>query len=573
MERYYTDNANQQIVIALLRGHGIRKVIASPGGTNPALVASFQYDGSFDMYSCVDERSAAYMACGMAEESGEPVVICCTGATASRNYYPALTEAYYRKLPIIVLTCSRPAHYVGQLMPQVTDRAHYPQDILVYGDQLQVVKDGIDFENCAYKVNKALIKARQRGGGPVHLNIETKTQRCSTPQLPVVPMIKYVNSRLDFPTLPQGKIGIFIGSHKAFDDQTQTAIESFCEENDAVVLADHTSGYYGKYRVQFALIGSQKHANFDIADLDLLIHIGEVSGDYFSLGAIKGKQVWRINEDGEVRIRFNRLDCLFDMDECTFFTNYLTHSGCKHTEFYSRCHELYDEIQSHIPSLPLSHLAIAQKLAPLMPHHSVLHPAIMNALRSWNFFETDSSIRTNCNVGGFGIDGCISSLIGASLVHPDKLYFSFVGDLAFFYDLNSLGNRHLGANVRILLVNDGGGTEFKHSQWQQYEVGVDAYIAGSGHFGNQSKTLVKAFAENLGFEYKSASTLTELDAIIPTFCSPQIGSKPMLVEVFTTAQAQSDAWETIVNLVPAKAESTSNGKFTAGLKKLLGKIK
>ena len=100
----YSDNSNAQLVVALLKEYGIKKVIASPGTTNLTIVGSMQYDSWFTMYSAVDERSAAYMACGMAAESNEPVVIVCTGATASRNYLPGLTEAYYRKLPIVVIT-------------------------------------------------------------------------------------------------------------------------------------------------------------------------------------------------------------------------------------------------------------------------------------------------------------------------------------------------------------------------------------------------------------------------------------------------------------------------------------
>ena len=106
---YYTAERNAQIVISLLKSHGIRKIIASPGATNICFVASVQIDPFFEVYSCVDERSAAYMACGLAAESGEPVVISCTGATSSRNYMPGLTEAYYRKLPILAITSSRGA--------------------------------------------------------------------------------------------------------------------------------------------------------------------------------------------------------------------------------------------------------------------------------------------------------------------------------------------------------------------------------------------------------------------------------------------------------------------------------
>ena len=91
---FYTSERSVQILISLLKQHGIKKVVASPGTTNITLVASLQQDDWFNMYSSVDERSAAYIACGMAAESGEPVVLTCTGATASRNYLPGLTEAY-----------------------------------------------------------------------------------------------------------------------------------------------------------------------------------------------------------------------------------------------------------------------------------------------------------------------------------------------------------------------------------------------------------------------------------------------------------------------------------------------
>lgn len=105
-----------------MKAHGVKKVIASPGNTNISFVGSIQDDPYFQVYSCVDERSAAYMACGLAEESGEPVALSCTGATAARNYPSGLTEAYYRKLPILAITSSQPLGRVGQLFPQFTDR-------------------------------------------------------------------------------------------------------------------------------------------------------------------------------------------------------------------------------------------------------------------------------------------------------------------------------------------------------------------------------------------------------------------------------------------------------------------
>ena len=128
MLQHYTDERNIQIVISLLKAHGIKRVVASPGTTNLSFVASIQQDSFFEIYSAADERSAAYIACGMAAESGEAVVLSCTGATASRNYMPALTEAYYRNLPVLAITSAQHSGRIGALIPQVIDRFSQPNE-------------------------------------------------------------------------------------------------------------------------------------------------------------------------------------------------------------------------------------------------------------------------------------------------------------------------------------------------------------------------------------------------------------------------------------------------------------
>ena len=142
MNTHYSSEKGIQILVKLLKEHHIKRVITSPGGTNMMLNASLMYDGSFEMYSSVDERSAAYMACGMAEESGEPVMITCTGATAARNYMPGLTEAYYRKLPILVVTGTQDLRRLGNLYDQVTDRSMHPNDILTFSTYIPTVQIG-----------------------------------------------------------------------------------------------------------------------------------------------------------------------------------------------------------------------------------------------------------------------------------------------------------------------------------------------------------------------------------------------------------------------------------------------
>ena len=130
--KYYSNERSIQILISLLKQHGIKKCVVSPGATNVTFVASLQQDDFFELYSSVDERSAAYIACGIAAESGEPVVLSCTGATASRNYIPGLTEAYYRKLPVLAVTSTQDVTRVGHLRAQVIDRSVIQNDIAFF---------------------------------------------------------------------------------------------------------------------------------------------------------------------------------------------------------------------------------------------------------------------------------------------------------------------------------------------------------------------------------------------------------------------------------------------------------
>jgi 2-succinyl-5-enolpyruvyl-6-hydroxy-3-cyclohexene-1-carboxylate synthase len=153
-------------------------------------------------------------------------------------------------------------------------------------------------------------------------------------------------------------------------------------------------------------------------------------------------------------------------------------------------------------------------------------------------------------VGGFGIDGASSLIVGASFVHPEKLYYGIIGDLAFFYDLNALGNRHIGRNLRILLINNGLGFEFKKCYAMAYrllEDEVEHYVAAAGHFAQKSSSLVRHYAEDLGFEYLSASNKEELEESCVRFTTPELTEKSMLLECFVTSEDESTALNIIQN--------------------------
>lgn len=581
MERkYYTNERSQQIVIALLKAHGIRKVVASPGTTNITLVASMQQDPYFEMYSSVDERSAAYIACGLAAESGEPVVLSCTGATASRNYMPGLTEAYYRKLPVIAITATQGNHKVGHHIAQVIDRRSIPNDIALLSVDVPISKDADSEWNCNILVNKALLECRRHGGGPVHINLATTYSRdFSVKELPQARMIRRVMPADLFPEIPKGRIAVFIGAHQKFADVETQALDAFCATYDAVVFVDHTSGYKGKYRVPVSILASQEKDYCTLTSMDLLIHIGEVSGGYIGM---RPCAVWRVNPDGELRDSYRQLTYVFEMEERTFFSHYANQSVAARHDYLDSCWAALKSTWAKVPAetLPFSNVWIASQTSQRIPAGSVLFLGILNTLRTWNYFDIPNTVYGYANTGGFGIDGYISSMIGASLVHPDKLYFCVAGDLAFFYDMNVLGNRHVGRNVRILLVNNGKGTEFRNYMHPGAAFGeeADKFIAAAGHYGNKSHLLVRHYAEDLGYEYLSANTKEEYLQNLERFLTPEITDRPMLFEVFTNNEDESEAIRMMNTLnVSASGMAKELTKAVLGekgknmVKKMLGK--
>ncbi len=563
METFYSAEVNVQMLIYLMKAHGIKRVIISPGATNVAFGASLQQDPDFEIYSAVDERSAAYTACGMAAESGQPVAISCTGATAARNYFPALTEAFYRKLPILTITSSQKFYRIGDLSPQFTDRTHPPKDIARTSLFLPIPHDNDELTAYTVKLNAALLELTRNGGGPVHVNLETSFSRdFSVKELPEFTVIKRLFPKDKFPSPKTigNRVAILVGSHAPWSKSLTAAVESFCEKYNAYVLCDHTSNYTGKYKIFFALLSVQEGVFYPCQQPDLLIHIGETSGAYF---AIKAANVWRVSPDGELRNTFKNLRLVFEMSEEEFFIQYAGNDDKpRETASYKNASFSLQNILKQIPDVPFSNIWMAHETAPLLPPHSVLHLAILNSLRAWNFFDVNPSITRFSNVGGFGIDGCASTLLGASLAAPNKLFFGIIGDLAFFYDMNFAGSRHLDSNLRLLLVNNGRGTEFRmyNNYAAQFGDNTDKFIAAAGHYGKQSRDLVKHYARDLGFEYLTASNKEEYLKFVKRFTAPQRLPRPIIFEVFTDSQDESDALRmirTIIKRPPAQARAAA----------------
>lgn len=553
----YTDDKNAQVILSLLKQYGIRKIIISPGTTNVPITRSVQKDDWFEVYSVVDERSAAYLATGLSHASGEPVVISCTGATASRNYLPGLTEAYYRGLPVIALTSQHHTSDYDNLVPQVTDRRVSQNDIKKISVELPVVKDDEDLERCILSANKALIAATTRGGGPVHINLQVVgNYSFTTSELPMARKIEYYDhARLQSKSeeiacyLAGKKVGIFIGSHRDFSDDEAAALAAFADKFKSPVFIDHTSGYKGEHSILVSQIADLK---WSVNRPELVIDLGSICGDYSTIW-FNGIETWRLSEDGKNHDRFHGQTLLFDGAEREFFACLANEKAVAHegADYYE---QIKDEVAAIIVpehELALSNTYISYKLSKYIPDKSQLHLGILNSLRNMNLYELDRSIKTSSNVGGFGIDGALSSAVGVSLANQAVLTFCLVGDLAAFYDMNALGIREIKSNLRILMINNDGGVEFRLNDTLETQWADDSqkFIAAGGHNGS-----MKAWAQSMGFDYITAATKEEFDGLLGQFTDKNSRDKPMFFEVFTTIRDEQNSYKTIQDINRHKAD-------------------
>ena len=546
----YTILENARIVLALLKEHNIRYIVLSPGGSNIPIVQGVQQDPYFKCYSVVDERSAMYFAIGLHLQTGEIVATSCTSAQATRNYLPGLTEAFYKHVPILAITMSKHPRFLGQDYMQCPIQTSLPVDAVKKSYSLPYISTENDREQCVRIANEAILELTHHGNGPVQLNIEELDSETwvfdeSISELPHIRTIKkYKYWEMCNPSDLKGKkIMIVIGEHMPFNKEEVDAIEGFCESYNAFVYTNHTSNFDGRCSVRaFPLMGAMSLSLFERDYIpDIVITIGGLTGDYYIYNMLFKSPVdsfehWRVDEDGRVVDTYGKLTRIFEMRILDFFSRLKSNESSSHDYRNLWCQAL-GKISYDI-DIPLSNLYIAIELSKLIPNGSNMNFAILNSLRVWSLVKIDKTIQAFSNLAAFGIDGCMSTSFGES-VESDSLNFLITGDLAFFYDMNALGIRHLKNNIRIVLCNNNGGMEFKFGKLV-YQTDVSSYIAADNHFKN-----TEGWAKTNNFEYISIHTKSELKEYLPSFVSHS--DRPVIMEVFTTSQNEKEAHTAFFN--------------------------
>lgn len=536
----YTIQENVKIVVALLKLYSIRHIVISPGGTNIPFVHAVQNDPFFKCYSVVDERSAMYFAIGLYLQTGEIIATSCTSAQATRNYVPGLTEAFYKHVPIIAITTSKLERFQYQDYMQAPDQCSLPKDCVKNSYDLPPVVDEDTRSLCIIRTRRSILDVSHRLCGPVQLNIRIVDKQQGLFAEDNLPNIRKITRYMAWDDwndidLSNRKILIVVGEHRPFTSKEVDALEAFCESHNAMVYTNHLSNFVGKYSINGNLLVESGY----LVDLkpDILITIGGQSGDYPLYGAlnsIHNVPHWRISEEGDLIDTYGKLEKVFECPHWFFFNRFVNTNKVDHF-YYRSWIELENKLQRKV-ELPFSNLFVAQEMHKDIPFGSVVNFAILNSLRCWSYFNLPNDVLCFSNVSAFGIDGCNSMLFGES-IETEKISFIVTGDLAFFYDMNSLGIKALKNNIRILLINNKSGAEFSYMtrNWTE-DVSVEKFVAASGHFGS-----AKGWAEECGFEYLCAYDKKEFFDKKDKFVSKN--DKPILFELFTNPSDEVQALE------------------------------
>ncbi len=530
-------------LIALLKQYGIKHLVLSSGTRNIPFVNVVETDPDFLCYSVVDERNAAFFALGLSQQSGQPAAIACTSGTAVSNYISGVTEAYYSHTPLVMITFDRSPYSLEQLETQKIDQASAFASICKKSVLLPVIKDQDDAWYCRRLINEALICLEQHSSGPVHINIPLIGNTNSFYQVDMVAMpqikrIAYISAGQEERWEEQGRtlfsakrVLIVMGQSCFVGEQLRRSLSRFCHLTYTPLLAD----YLANFRCEELIFSEAVIKALNVNTIGTVLpEIVITFGCNFQerikdlLKAHQGEfEHWSIEPEGIIKDVFKSETALFECTPEQFFSYYAdcaqAYASMRDGQYLQRWRRLAQSIR--LPEMPFTNFYVIQEFCKVIPQNSILHLSILNSTRLTQFFELDGSIRVFSNVNAFGIDGCLPTFMGQAAA-TDQFAFLITGDLSFFYGMNALGIVHRKRNIRILLINNGGGAEF-------YIRPDGASIRTSDiHIGAIHRQTAKGWAESLGYTYLTANDEQSLRCALETFVDPA-HKAPVLLEVFT----------------------------------------
>jgi 2-succinyl-5-enolpyruvyl-6-hydroxy-3-cyclohexene-1-carboxylate synthase len=555
--------------------HNITTAVLSSGSRNAPLTIAFVRNPNIKTYTISDERAAAFIAVGMAQSQRSPVILCCTSGSAGLNYAPAVAEAYFQQIPLIVMTADRPPEWIDQLDGQTIRQRD------LFGKHVKASYElPVDYSHPDAKwhieriVNEAILTATEFPPAPVHINcpfrepfypkqdevidyeVNTKTVTAFSP----TKSLAWHHKAYLLNTLEESQKVLILGG--------QTQMLPFIEQQlDSLPIPVINECINNLHNCKNAI----KHHDIFLAkpeiqeqlgQLDLLITFGKsvLSKPLKSyLRKYKPKQHWHIQEKGQATIidTFQSLTTIVPLQIFDFLA-ILTSSTSKpllnqaERESYLSLWEVIEEdirnkLSKHFDTYntnKFSELLAVVKILDTLPQKTALHLSNSMPVRYANVLgiypAENQEIEVLCNRGTSGVDGCTSTAVGHAIANPHRMHVLITGDVAFFYDRNALWHNYLPKNLRIILLNNHGGGIFK-----MIDAGtlpeVDEY------FVTEQKLNAKNTAKDFGLDYYFCNNYNDFEKIIETFFDKS--SKTKLLEIETDLQVNYEVWQEFKNIL------------------------
>ena len=536
----------------LLIENNIKHIVFSPGSRNAPLIATFPRYKEFTCYSIVDERSAAFFALGIAQKTGETVVLSCTSGSALLNYAPALAEAYYQKIPLLVISADRPENLIdrgdGQTIRQRNIYANYIKKSVQLPENPSTEEELTEYQTL---VVEAIKITQFPDKGPAHINIpftepiygQKAKENPSLAQIEIIEKrANVLESEFEFLAKTwnsNSKKMIIIGQQKPNKLLNDILIE-ISKDPSVIVLTETTSNIWSPNFINcidktLGTIDSDKLDEY-LPDLLITVNSSIVSKKVKAfLRKDKPFQHWYINKANEELDTYFHLSRVLPISPLDFFSRMKalsqTHTSNYKSDWLKQKKKAELNHVQFLNTVPYSDLTVFEVLLKNLPSNSNVHFTNSTPVRYSQLFNLNSTLTIDSNRGTSGIDGSISTAVGAAWMSKE-ITTVISGDLSFFYDSNALWNKYISPQLRIIVINNSGGGIFRFIEGPSKLPELEKF------FETKHKRKARSLAIEAELEYHSADSLESLGTILKTFFNRS--EKAKLLEVFTPNELNAE---------------------------------